>query len=338
MPTPTNTIGYATPGFVPGVPLNHPGTQQAVFARRFKERLREKSILRLITNSQYQGEFKHAGQEVGIPVLPLIKTYKMKPGDKMQYQTPKSTLETFYIGRERGFGLHLEDEDKVFARFDIEAPIMQEAMKQLDDDKEYEFFSDILSKPTSVNSGNTAGFLTRDVHLGSIATPVMVTKTAAEAATSTTGVTYKAAAPDYFVEAIGAMQQHPAGSDADFKIVCHTTVGTRLQTSELRNADWTGDAQSIIRGNVKGIGKLNGSDVIVNNRLPIYKTTVNGTAVNCYPVLFIDKSAISYIEEVAFRDTGMKDIDYWGTFNRNKIIYDWFILYPERFGVGFVIL
>ena len=118
----------------------------------------------------------------------------------------------------------------------------------------------------------------------------------------------------------------------------HTTVGTRLQTSELRNADWTGDAQSIIRGNVKGIGKLNGSDVIVNNRLPIYKTTVNGTAVNCYPVLFIDKSAISYIEEVAFRDTGMKDIDYWGTFNRNKIIYDWFILYPERFGVGFVIL
>ena len=100
-----NTLGYATPGFVSGVPLNHPGTQQAIIAKGFKKRLRDTSILPYITNNTYQGEFRHSGTEIQIPILPIITPYRMKPGDKMKYQIPKSTVESFFIGREMGWGL-----------------------------------------------------------------------------------------------------------------------------------------------------------------------------------------------------------------------------------------
>ena len=97
----------------------------------------------------------------------------------------------------------------------------------------------------------------------------------------------------------------------------------------------TGDATSVIRGSVRKLGRLGDADIFVDNR--ILPVITEGTA-TVYPVLFIDKSAISFVQEVVLRDMGMKDIDYWGTFNRTKVIYDWFALYPERFGVGYVTL
>jgi hypothetical protein len=324
----TNTIGYSTPGFVPGVAHNFPGSQQPVIAKGFKKRFRDKSILPYITNNTYEGTFKHQGTEVQIPILPIIHTYRVKPGDKVKYQTPKSTLERFYIGRERAFGLHIEDEDKLFSRFDLESPILAEASKQMADDVEFEFFNDIISKCASYNTGSNAGWMSKDVNLGSATNPVTLKKTAAEATAA--GM---AAAPDYFVEGVNALQQYPEAGEANFKIVASVPVLSRLQTSELRQADVMGDAKSTIRGNVRMLGRLGDSDIIANNRMPVYK---DASGANVYPVLFVDKSAISFVQEVSLRDTGMKDIDYWGTFNRTKLIYDWFLLYPERFGVGYV--
>lgn len=324
------TLGYATPGFVSGVPLNHPGTQQAIIAKGFKKRLRDTSILPYITNNTYQGEFKHQGTEIQIPILPIITPYRMKPGDKMKYQIPKSTVESFFIGREMGFGLHNEQEDELFARFDINSPILTEASAALNDAIEAEFGADILSKCASFNTGAGAGYIGRNTYLGSATSPIALIKSG----TVTPGTNELAV--DYFVKGVNAVSSFPGNSTMDFKIVCHTPVATALQTSELRQADAMGDGTSVIRGNVKKLGRLGDADIFVDNRLlPIYKTA--GGA-NVYPVLFIDKSAISFVQEVTLRDANMKDIDYWGTFNRTKVIYDWFALYPERFGVGYVTL
>ena len=328
-----NTLGYATPGFVSGVPLNHPGTQQAIIAKGFKKRLRDTSILPYITNNTYQGEFKHSGTEIQIPILPIITPYRMKPGDKMKYQIPKSTVESFFIGREMGWGLHNEVEDELFARFDINSPILTEASAALNDKIEAEFGADILSKCASFNQGNTAGWLSKDTELGALggsngANCIKLLKTGSPS-------THQKLAVDYFVEGLEAVSQYPGNSTADWKIVCHSPVAARLQTSELKQADMTGDATSVIRGSVRKLGRLGDADIFVDNR--ILPVITEGTA-TVYPVLFIDKSAISFVQEVVLRDMGMKDIDYWGTFNRTKVIYDWFALYPERFGVGYVTL
>lgn len=329
----TNTLGYATPGFVSGVPLNHPGTQQAIIAKGFKKRLRDMSILPYITNNTYQGEFKHAGTEIQIPILPIITPYRMKPGDKVKYQIPKSTVESFHIGREMGVGLHNEVEDELFARFDINSPILTEASASLNDKREEEFGRDILSKCASFNQGNTAGWMSKDTELGALggtngANCIKLLKNGTPSSKQKLAV-------DYFVEGLEACSQYPGNSNADWKIVCHSPVAARLQTSELKNADMTGDSTSVIRGSVRKLGRLGDADIFVDNRiLPVIK---EGTA-TVYPILFIDKSAISFVEEVVLRDMNMKDIDYWGSFNRTKVIYDWFVLYPERFGVGYVTL
>ena len=314
---------------------NFPGSQQDIVVKGFKKRFREQSILPWITNSEHQGSFKHQGTKISISTLPVIHTYRIKPGDKVKYQLAKGGLESFYINRERGWGLHFLEEDKIFSSFDIESPVLAEATKRCGEDTEAEFFQDIIvnQKCHVRNTGNTAGFVSGVYDFGSFANPVQLFKDK-EDLTKATGVTHKEVAPDYFANLSDGMDEMPGSSDFQKVIVCHTAVANRLHTSELKHADWMGDAKSVLRGSVKAIGELGGCRIMTDNKLPIFK--VGGK--NIYPVIILNKAAISFVQEVALRDNGMTDINYWGKFHRSKLIYDWFVLYPEFFGIGYVTL
>ena len=123
-----------------------PATQQIRYQKRVRERFRDKSLLSLVTNSEWQGQFKGTGTEVRIPVLPVLHSRKTKPGEKVQYERPKATDEIFTIGRERYIALTIEDEDKLFAGFNIEGPTLDEASKTMTEDVEFEFWGDIPTK------------------------------------------------------------------------------------------------------------------------------------------------------------------------------------------------
>lgn len=309
---------------------NFPGSQIDIVAKGFKKRFREQSILPWITNSEHKGEFKHQGTKITISTLPIIHTYRIRPGDKVKYQLAKGGEESFYINRERGLGLHFLEEDLQFARFDIKGPTVTEATKRLAEDTEAEFFQDIIvnQKCHVKNTGNTAGFISGGFNLGSTATPIALKKTSSGLGAN------EECALDYFVNLADCMDEMPGASDMQKTIVCHTAVANRLHTSELKQADWMGDAKSVLRGSVKALGEVGGCRVMTDNKLPILK--VGGR--NIYPVIILNKAAISFVEEIALNDENMKDINYWGTFSRRKLIYDWFVLFPEFFGIGYVTL
>lgn len=327
----TNTIGYNAPGFVAGQNISFPGTRHTTIAKQFKKRLRDKSLLPEITTS---GDFyfDKGSTETIIPVLPIIETYATKPGDKAKYQLPKSSYERFIKGRERAWGLYFEMEDKKIATFDVEAPITQEAIAAMNDDKETEFFTDIPLKVASFNTGNAAGFISRNVKLGSAGTPVTLYPDGT--------ITDTSAAPGarplrYLQRGVNSLRQFKGASTlAGLKIVCPVMVADALQADEkFVKADGMGDAKSVIRGDVYTLGKISGADVYVSNAMPVNYDS-DGNPV--YTVYFLDKSAIVYTEDMMVDERQLTDIDYWGTFSRSKLVYDWFLQYPERFAVGYV--
>ena len=322
----TNTIGYNAPGFVEGVALNFPGTRVTTTAKQFKKRLRDKSLLPEITTI-WGNKLEKGSTEYLIPVLPLIETYATKPGDKVKYQLPKSSMERFVIGRERAWGIHVEQEDKHFSAFDIESPLIQEALVQMNEDIETEMLSDIPLKVASFNTGNNAGFITRNVALGSADSAVTLNPDG----TLTSG---QVRPLRYFQKAVNALRQYKGASTlTGLKIVCNVMVADALQADErFVKADTMGDATSVIRGDVYSLGKISGAEVYVSNALPVYDDS--GTPV--YPVYVLDKSAIAYHDEMKVDDRNLTDIDYWGTFSRSKLVYDWFLQYPERLAVGYV--
>lgn len=308
---------------------NFPGSQVDIVAKGFKKRFRDQSILPWITNSEHKGEFRHQGTKITISTLPIIHTYRIRPGDKVKYQLAKGGEESFYINRERGLGLHFLEEDLQFARFDIKGPTVTEATKRLAEDTEAEFFQDIVvnQKCHVKNTGANAGFVSGIYNLGTTAAPITL---------SEKDETGKVAAPKFFVDMADCMDEMPGAGDMQKIFVCHSAVANKLHTSELlTHADWMGDAKSVLRGGVKAIGELGGCRIMTDNKLPIIKTGNGGTV---YPVLILNKAAISFVEEISLNDENMKDINYWGSFSRRKLIYDWFVLFPEFFGLGFVTL
>lgn len=307
---------------------NFPGTQNLIQERMFRKRFRDKSILPAITNSEWKGRFKNSGTVLTVPVLPLIKTEKTTPGGDVKYQEPKSTDERFYLNRERYYALRFIEEDQAFSAMDIKSPVRNEASAQLADDMEEEFTSDVYTKVHSANQGKHAGFRSQSFDLGTSGTPVSIYKTDAEASGEN-----KASVVDYLTRCIACLREMPGGKEADPWIVIPTCVAHRLQTSEMKQANMMGDSESLIRKNVVALGSIGGATVFVDDKLPMWNTSDSG---KIYNILFGDNSAVTFVNEVTMDDPDMKDVNKWGIFYRTKVIYDWFVRYPERLGTGFV--
>ena len=220
---------------------NFPATQQEIYETEFRKRFRDKSILPLITNRDWEGRFRKTGTTIHVPVLPIIHTNSTVPGEKVKYQEPKGAEEIFTINRERYFAFKLEDEDKIFSKLDLESPLIAEGTRQMSEDVETEFFADVPSKCHACNSGTTAGFKSASYNLGSAASPVALFKNA-----TAMGESSGALAPDHLVSCINALNEMPGGLDTKPFIVIPVAVANVLQTSELKRADWMGDAESVL--------------------------------------------------------------------------------------------
>ena len=314
-----------------------PATQVVQVEKQFRKRFRDKSILPLITNSEWKGRFRGVGTEIKIPVLPVLHTYKTTPGEKYRYQEVKGTEETFVINRERAWGVHIGEEDKLFADFNIENPILEEMAKVNGEDIEYEFLLDIPSKCAAANTGATAtgkaGYVSGGFKIGSAALPTTLFKTDALAGSGSavTANANKLSAPDFFAHLAGVLREQPGGKVGSWRCVVPTAVAVLLQPSELKQAELTGDATSTLRKDVQDIGNLAGLDLIVSDKIPYFTVS----SANCYPIIALDNTAITFAEEAVIKaDIDDKDED--GKFHRCKTIYDWFVRYPERFAVGYV--
>lgn len=291
---------------------NLQGTQAPQLEKAFKKVLRDKSILSLITNRKYQGRFKGVGTEIDIPLMPEITINTAKYGDTMTYQTPQAGVEKFSINREYTCGLHFAEEDTKFAQFDVTSPIIAEAGQKMGEKIEEDFLSDILGKCHDKNHGATAGLKSGGYNLGSPTAPVTLS------VDTIVG---------FLLGGINALREQPGGKMGSYRIVVPTIVGHYLQESKLEKADWMGDAQSVLRKDVQLLGSLGGADIIVSDKVPM----TDGK----YPILFVDTEAITFFEEVRISEK-IKDKDIWGDFYRTKVICDWYALWPEKFGVGYL--
>ena len=315
-------------GINPSGQLNFPATQQEIYETTFKTRFRDKSILPRITNRNYEGKFRKKGTKINVPILPIIETHKTKVGEKVKYQEPKGASESFTINRERYFAFKLEDEDKIFSAMDLESPLIIEANRQMAEDVEQEFLADIIYKVHPSNTGAEAGIRSGSYNLGTGLSPVRLFKSE-----SAMGASAGQLAPDYLVACINALNEMPGGLDTKPFVIIPTAVANVLQTSEIKRADWMGDAASVMRKSVQFLGELNGATIIVDNQLPMWRATASAAAK--FAIFFGDSSAVAFADEARVKGK-LESVEEWGDFHRSKMIYDWFTIYPERIGAGFV--
>ena len=75
------------------------------------------------------------------------------------------------------------------------------------------------------------------------------------------------------------------------------------------------------------------ANIIVDNQLPMWRADGSNPAE--YLIFFGDTSAITFADEARVKNK-LDSVEEWGEFHRSKMIYDWFVRYPERIGCGYV--
>lgn len=316
---------------VAGLP-NMAGYDPMMYLPELKRRFRDATLLSRITNGEFKGKFKNRGTKLTVRALPLLTTRRRRRGELVTYQRPEAFDEVFTIDRERDFALHTTSEDEIFTDIDGWAmKTMADGGKQLSVDIETEFMEDVPSKCHVKNQGNTAGIRSESYVLGSVTDPVGIYKT--DALVTASSMSQKNTGVDFIADCAATLAEQPGGDDIDPWCIIPTWLGSKLITSELKNANEMGDSVSTLRKGIKFLGKIGGMSIFTSNLLP--KTDAASQLPDMFQVLFGDNSAITFADEATISES-MKSKDEYGTFHRSLMIYDWFVRYSERFGSAIV--
>jgi len=182
------------------------------------------------------------------------------------------------------------------------------------------------------NQGNAAGYLSGSYDLGAVLTPTYIYKLTSQADSSAKA--HKDVGPDFICHLVNSMSEQPGAENITPQVVIPTIVADRIQTSELKQVSLSGDDISLVRKDIKYIGDLGGAHVYVSNLLPIIPA--DGDLPQRYVCQCLDNSAITYFGDVGEIETGLKDINVRGEFNRAFWDYEWFVRYPERMATAIV--
>lgn len=312
-----------------------------IYSPKLREKFWYNTILRKITNTEYKGSFKNKGDTIVVRCMPNIGTSRFVDGMKIKYEKPEAYDVRFTIDKGLLYAFVVSDVQKAFSDIPGWAEKWTDiGAKQLAQDWETWYFKDICSgtKADAANIGETAGKQSASYNLGTSAKPVSLYKSDS-AATSGTAVNSgdKTTATELVTRFTSTLEEQPGGAGMAQFCVVPVWMTNLLQNSELfNNAEKMGDDTSILRKNaVTSIGKLAGMDVYVSNLLPKTETS-SGSGRWIYPILFGDASAITFADEVTITEV-LRDKSVVGDFHRSVSIGDWFVRYPERFGVAFAV-
>ena len=305
------------------------GYSPDIYSPDLKEIFRHNTFLTRVCNRKFEGKFRHRGGKIIVRTPPLIRTQKYVNGQTISYQDPEAYKVEHTINRSRYYAFKVGDVDQAFSDIpNFAGTWTKEGGKQLAEDNETEWLNDIYSKCHAKNQGNTAGVVSSEYKLGTAAAPLYVYKTQA-LASAATSISNKNPAVDALTEAAATLQEQPGGMGLNPWIILPIWYAQYIQTSELKEASFSGDSSSLLRKDVKSIGNIAGFDVYLSNLLPSFAAV--DALPKRYMVLFGDQSAISFADEIDITEM-LKDKDEIGTFHRSLMVYDWFVDYAERFG------
>lgn len=285
----------------------------------------DNTFMTRVTNTDYEGQLRQAGDQITIRKRPDIKTGKYVKGMNVPVQSYATQSVVFPVERSRYYAFDVNDLDKKLS--DLKSWTSEwtdDGAKALSLDNEREFLADIPGRCAAANQGNTAGAQSGVYNLGSAGTPLALYKDVQTTAN-------KSAAVDAIAAAIATLEEQPGGISGTPWVIIPVWMAHLIQTSELKNASLAGDAKSLLRKNVLAIGSIAGADIYVSNLIPKdYNTNATNNA--SWNVIFGDNRAITYAQQIATTELVRKESDF-GDVHRSLMVYDWFPIMPERFGV-----
>ena len=203
-----------------------------------------------ISNNNWEGEIKGMGDKITINNIPSLTVSNYVAGTALTYEAPTPSVTTLQIDKGRYFAFQLNDVLAYQSQPKLMDVFSNDAAMQMKIAIDSTVIYNTFASANASNKGATAGALSGSYNLGTDDAPV--TLTAANILATLT--------------ALGGVLDEQNVPETDRYLVIDPATRQLLMQSNLAQAQFMGDAQSMVRNG--RIGSIDRFTVYVSNNLP----------------------------------------------------------------------
>lgn len=292
----------------------------AVWSSKLTEKFYDSTVLGAIANTDYEGEIRNQGDTVKIRTKPSISINDYTADLNLSVQRPSSNLTELLIDKGKYFNTILDDVMELQADLDMMSLWATDATEQMkiviDTDVLSGMRADIFdtadataagwASGSSGNQGATAGRISANIDLGTVAAPLqLVARNPAAGQTEVIDlITY-----------LGQVLDEANIPESGRWLVLPAWACSLIKRSELRDASLTGDSKGIARNGL--LGSIDRFSLYMSNLLP---TDTDGGAGDSYRVYAGHAHGLTFASQMTKVET-LRAESTFGTLMRGLQVY-----------------
>jgi hypothetical protein len=222
-----------------------------IWSGKLIERFYATTVLAAISNTDYEGEIKNQGDKIKIRTRPTLTIKDYSVNQTLEIERPSSNIIELTIDKGKYFNTALDDVMEVQSDVNLMALWSDDAAEQMKIKIDTEVLAAMYAGIISTNKGATAGKVSGNINLGTVAAPVALTKDTVL---------------DYIIR-MGQVLDEQNVPESGRWLVIPPGMASLLKMSDLKNAYITGDGVSPLRNG--RIGAVDRFTIYVSNLLPL---------------------------------------------------------------------
>lgn len=222
----------------------------AIWSAKMNAKFYAASVYAAIANTDWQGDISGLGDKVIINNVPDITISDYTVGSGLTYQVPTPSTLELVIDKGKSFAFQVSDVLAYQAQPDLMDTFSNDASEQMKVAVDAQVLLGTFNGAASLNKGASAGAKSGSYNLGTDLAPVQLT---------TSNIIQK-------ITELAAVLDEQNVPETDRWLVIDPLTRTLLMGSNLAQAQFMGDATSIVRNGL--IGSIDRFKVYVSNQLP----------------------------------------------------------------------
>lgn len=324
--------------FPVGAPFN-PATSYSgnfipqLWSSKLNAKFYKATVFGEIANTNWEGEIKSMGDKITINNIPTLSINTYSAGTNLSYEVPTPSTITMNIDKGRYFAFQLNDVLAYQSQPKLLDMFSNDAAMQMKIAIDSTVIYNTWTSAATGNYGATAGVSSGGYSLGTDSTPITLS------ASNTLST----------ITALGGVLDEQNVPDTDRWLIIDPATRQWLMQSNLAQAQFMGDSQSMIRNG--RIGTIDRFTVYVSNNLPKHPGTITSTplsgdgtetgkgtsnTVKRRVLLAGHKSAISFASQMTKMETVRNPSDF-GDFVRGLNVFGYYVTKPEALAYAYVV-
>lgn len=265
-----------------------------IWSGKLVEKFYETTVFGAIANTDYEGEIKDKGSVVKISTTPDVTISPYEVGGNITYETLSGAGVDLSIDYADMFAFRCDDIDKKQSHIAELDSWSNETSQKMKIQTDRTVLGSVYADVAAVNQGLTAGKISGDINLGSVVTPLQLTK---------------ANVLDFVVD-MGTVHDEQDVPEEGRWLVLPAWVCGLIKKSDLQDASIAGDGTSILRN-----GRMGMIDrFTLYNSNNVAKTTTN------YHVLSGHKAGLTFAAQMTQMET-LRIPNSFGNYIRGLQVY-----------------